>query len=135
MDWFAKAFLKSALAWLALGVILGAGMTLQPAWLVYRPAHLHMNLLGFVFMMIAGVAYHVIPRFTGHPLFSRRLATVHWWLANGGLVGLTAGFLLMAAGRGYAAALGTGGVLSAVAALCFVVNIWGTIDGRVMRKK
>jgi len=135
MDWFAKAFLKSALAWLALGVILGAGMTLQPAWLVYRPAHLHMNLLGFVFMMIAGVAYHVIPRFTGHPLFSRRLATVHWWLANGGLVGLTAGFLLMAAGRGYAAALGVGGVLSAVAALCFVVNIWGTIDGRVMRKK
>jgi cbb3-type cytochrome oxidase subunit 1 len=135
MEWFSKAFLKSGLVWLALGATLGAAMALRPAWLVYRPAHLHMNLLGFVSMSIAGVAYHVVPRFTGHPLFSRRLATLHWWLANVGLVVLAAGFLLMAAGRGYAAPLGVGGVLTAVAALCFVVNIWGTIDGRVMRKK
>jgi cbb3-type cytochrome oxidase subunit 1 len=133
VDWFAKAFLKSALVWLALGVILGAAMTLQPAWLVYRPAHLHLNLLGFVFMMIAGVAYHVVPRFTGHQLFSRRLATVHWWLANSGLAVLVTGFLLMGAGRAYAVPLAAGGVLSAIAALCFVVNIWNTIDGRAVR--
>ncbi len=133
MDWFAKAFLKSALAWLVLGTALGAGMTLQPAWLAYRPAHLHMNLLGFVFMMIAGVAYHVIPRFTGHQLFSRRLATIHWWLANSGLAVLATGFLLMGSGRGYAVPLGAGGVLSAGAALCFVVNMWATIDGRAVR--
>ena len=32
------------------------------------PSHMHMVLLGFVTMMIYGVAYHVIPRFTGHAL-------------------------------------------------------------------
>jgi cbb3-type cytochrome oxidase subunit 1 len=52
-------------------------MAVHPAWAVYRTAHLHMNLLGFVAMMIFGVAYHVIPRFTGHSLHSRRLAAVH----------------------------------------------------------
>ena len=74
MDWFVRAFLKSSLVWLGLGVTLGVGMAGHPAWLVYRPAHLHMTLLGFVAMMIFGVAYHVIPRFTGHPLHGRRLA-------------------------------------------------------------
>jgi hypothetical protein len=39
-------------------------------------------------MMIVGVAYHVIPRFTGHAPHSRRLAGVQWWLANGGLLNI-----------------------------------------------
>ena len=66
MDWFAKAFIKAALVWLGLGVTLGVVMAVSPAAAVYRTAHLHMNLLGFVSMMIYGVAYHVIPRFTGN---------------------------------------------------------------------
>ena len=52
MDWFVKAFIKASLAWLVLGVSLGVAMAVRPAWLVYRPAHLHMALLGFVAMMI-----------------------------------------------------------------------------------
>jgi cbb3-type cytochrome oxidase subunit 1 len=129
MEWFVKAFLKSALAWLALGATLGAAMALQPAWLAYRPVHLHMNLLGFITMMISGVGYHVIPRFTGHPLYSRRLAVAHWWLANIGLALLATGFALMGAGKDHALALGAGGVVSAAALLAFVVNLWGTLDG------
>ena len=52
MEWFVKAFVKASLAWLALGVTLGVAMAAHPAWMVYRPAHAHMNLLGFVTMMI-----------------------------------------------------------------------------------
>ena len=74
MEWFVKAFLKASLAWLALGVTLGVAMAVHPAWTVYRLPHVHVLLLGFVTMMIYGVAYHVIPRFTGAPLYSRRLA-------------------------------------------------------------
>ncbi len=130
MDWFVRGLLKSALAWLGLGVLLGLAMVLHPAWLVYRPMHLHMNLLGFVTMMISGVAYHVIPRFTGHPLASRRAAGAHVWLANAGLALMAAGFLLQ--GRGLAAwqlVLGGGGVLSAAGMGLFIWNIWRTIDG------
>ena len=94
MEWFVRGFVKASLVWLALGVTLGVGMAAVPAWIVYRPAHMHMNLLGFVAMMIYGVAYHVIPRFTGNPLYSRRLAAVHWWMSNAGLLLMVVGFSL-----------------------------------------
>ena len=51
-------------------------------WSAYYPAHVHMNMLGFVTMMIYGVAYHVIPRFIGKPLHARRLAAWHWWASQ-----------------------------------------------------
>jgi cbb3-type cytochrome oxidase subunit 1 len=130
MDWFVKAFLKASLAWLGLGVSLGLVMACHPVWTVYRAVHLHMNLLGFVAMMIFGVAYHVIPRFTGHPLFSRRLAGVHWWSANSGLLLFSAGLAAQAqAARVAPVFLAAGGSLSAVGAFVFIVNIWRTIDG------
>jgi len=137
MDWFVKAFLKASLAWLAAGVSLGIVMAVDPAWAVYRTAHLHMTLLGFVAMMIFGVAYHVIPRFTGNPLHNRRLAEVHWWLANGGLALFVLGLALLPNTMYSTPAriiVGVGGILSAAAAYLFVYNIWRTIDGRAGRR-
>ena len=55
MDWFVKAFLKSSLVWLTLGVTFGFAMAAHPVWTVHRPAHMHMLLLGFVTMMIFGL--------------------------------------------------------------------------------
>ena len=57
--------------------MMGTWMALAPGATMYRPAHVHLNLLGFVSMVIFGVAYHVIPRFTGHPLHNPRLAGGH----------------------------------------------------------
>lgn len=132
MDWFAKAFLKASLTWLGLGVTLGVGMAIHLPWMVYRPAHMHMNLLGFVAMMIFGVAYHVIPRFTGHALHSRWLAVRHWWVANTGLALMVIGFALRPQGSPFATPLlGVGGALSALGAYAFIYNIWRTIDARV----
>jgi len=130
MEWFVKAFLKSSLAWLSLGVTIGVAMAAHPAWAVYRLVHLHMNLLGFVTMMIYGVAYHVILRFTGHPLHARALATTQWWAANAGLALMATGFALRARGSVDVATaiLATGGCLSAFSAYAFVYNIWRTID-------
>jgi cbb3-type cytochrome oxidase subunit 1 len=133
MDWFVKAFLKASLAWLAAGVTLGVAMAAHPGWTVYRAAHEHMNLLGFVTMMIYGVAYHVIPRFTGVALHSRGLAGAHWWLSNLGLLAMVIGFVIRASGLtsvGISTSLlAAGGVAAAVGAYLFVFNIWRTIDG------
>jgi cbb3-type cytochrome oxidase subunit 1 len=130
MLWFSQAFLKASLAWLGLGVTLGVAMAAHPAWLVYRPAHLHMLVLGFVAMMIFGVAYHVIPRFTGHPLHGPRAAGVQWWLSNTGLALMVLGFVLRAQGHlSGTMVLATGGTLSAVGAYTFIWLIWRTIDG------
>ena len=131
MEWFVKAFIKASLAWLALGVTVGLAMAVHPVWTVYRPAHMHMVLLGFVTMMIYGVAYHVIPRFTGFQLHSRRAPGWHWWVSNVGLTLMVAGFIIRASN----ASLGTpvlaaGGTLAAIGAYTFAYVIWRTIDGR-----
>jgi len=80
--------------------------------------------------MISGVAYHVIPRFSGHALHSRRLAGVHLWIANIGLALLASGFVLAPRG-GHAGryALAAGGLLSATGLYMFAFNLWRTIDG------
>ena len=130
MEWFVKAFLKASLAWLAAGVTLGVAMAVHPVWTVYRLAHVHMLLLGFVTMMIFGVAYHVIPRFTGHALHGRRAAGWHWWLSNAGLALMATGFALRVHGVPVATALlGVGGLASATGAYTFAYLVWRTIDG------
>ena len=130
MDWFVRAFLKASLAWLALGVTLGVGMAAHPQWTVYLPAHMHMVLLGFVTMMIFGVAYHVVPRFTGHPLHNRRAAEVHWWLSNVGLTLMVCGFVARVTRPGAGTViLSVGGTMSALGAYIFVYLLWRTVDG------
>ena len=131
MDWFVKAFLKSSLAWLGFGVTLGIAMAVHPVWSIYRTAHMHANLLGFVSMMIFGVAYHVIPRFSGNPLRHRRLALAHWWIANAGLATMVGGLVMVPHGRrGAWMLVAAGGLLSALGAYAFIYNLWRTIDGR-----
>ncbi len=130
MEWFVKAFLKASLTWLVLGSTLGAAMAAHPMWTIYRTAHVHMMLLGFVTMMIFGIAYHVVPRFAGHPLHSRRAAGAHWWTSNAGLACMVVGFALRA--RGLApgtAVLALGGTLSTIGAYLFAFLMWRTIDG------
>lgn len=129
MEWFVRAFLRSSVCWLAAGVSLGTAMAVHPVWAIYRPAHLHMNLLGFVSMMIFGVGYHIIPRLAGKPLYSRRLAMIHLWIGNVGLLLFAPGLMLQAAAQPAAPfVIGIGASLSAVAAYCFAWQVWRTLQ-------
>lgn len=135
MDWFVRAFLKASLVWLTLAVLLAVAMAIVPPLAVYRTAHLHMALLGFVAQMIYGVALHVIPRFFGQPLVHPRLGGVQFACAQAGLALMASGFALRVHGVPLAQAmLAAGGVLSATAAGCFVVNLWRTMDAATMRE-
>ena len=134
MDSFVRHFIKSSLAWLACGVLLGAAMAAKPELVIYRPAHVHMNLLGFVTMMIFGVGYHLLPRLGGSPLRWKWLPVFHLWMANAGLALMVTGFFLRPsiAATGQAILL-VGAVSSAAGALSFVLNIWKTLDLGVER--
>jgi cbb3-type cytochrome oxidase subunit 1 len=136
IDWFVKAFLKGSLIWFSASVLLALAMALAPMLTVYRTAHLHMALLGFVTQMIYGVALHVIPRFFGQPLVYPKLAEWQFWTAQAGLVGLVIGFVARIQGAvGLAAiALPVGGLLSAAGAACFVIGIWRTMDASPMSR-
>lgn len=136
MDGFAKIFIRASLLWFVGGITLGLAMAIHPAWVVYRPAHAHMNLVGFVVMMIFGVGYQMLPRFFGHPIHSRALAVAHIWLANLGLAGLVAGFLLAPhTGTRSVPVTATGGVLWALGAYGFVYNMWRTFDAAELRRR
>jgi len=134
MDWFVKAFLKTSLAWFSLAIAVALAMALVPSLVIYRTAHFHLALLGFVTQMIYGVALHVIPRFFGQPLVHPRLAELQFWTAQGGLVLLVTGFVLRALGAPSGPVfLAAGGILTAVGAGCFVVNLWRTMDASPMQ--
>lgn len=129
MEPYVTGFLRASLTWLAAGVTLGVCMAIHPAWVVYRTAHLHMLLLGFVTMMIAGVAYHVLPRFAATPLHSPRVARMHFLASNSGLLLLASGFIVRVHDPSTAAwLLGVGGTLSAAGAYAMAWNLWRTLD-------
>jgi heme/copper-type cytochrome/quinol oxidase subunit 1 len=127
LEAFVLRFIRSSLVWLAVGVVLGVGIAIWPRLLLYRAAHMHANLLGFVSMMIFGVAYHVLPRFVGRPLHSRRLAVVHLWVANAGLALLVGGWMLRPHLAGGTYVLHGGALVSATGAFFFIYNIWRTL--------
>lgn len=128
---YVRGFVRSSLAWLGIGVLVGLSMAFVPGEaLVYRPAHVHANLLGFVSMMIFGVAYHVMPRFAGRPLPSQRLPTIHLWLANVGLALLVGGWLVRPSVPGPGdLMIRTGGVVAAAGIALFIGLIWKTVGG------
>ncbi|HET9065097.1 MAG TPA: cbb3-type cytochrome c oxidase subunit I [Gemmatimonadales bacterium] len=126
-------FLRAALLWLLFGTALGFTMAVHPAWIVYRPVHVHAMLLGFVTMFIAGVGYHVLPRFSGTGLASPRLADLHLLVANVGLVVLECGFIArVRAGHLAPTLLAIGGTLSLVGAWMLVWNLWRTLARAIL---
>jgi cbb3-type cytochrome oxidase subunit 1 len=132
MEWFIKAFIRASLLWFAAGILLGIAMALHPAWIVYRPAHAHMNVAGFLTMLVFGVGYQLLPRLFGAPLYSTRLAIAHLFLANLGLTLLVLGFVLAGPARWLQ---GGGGALYGAGALCWVWNLWRTFNAADARAK
>ena len=106
MEIYAKRFTKMALIYLALGVVMGMVIGSQPQWSErLRFVHIHLNLLGFMTMFIAGVAYHVLPRFNSRPVPWPGGVKYHFLLHNTGLLGMASTHL--------AGGLWSGGILHA----------------------
>ncbi|CAN5424280.1 cytochrome-c oxidase, cbb3-type subunit I [soil metagenome] len=49
-------------------------------------AHVHAGALGWVGFMVFGMVYWLVPRLYQAPLYSKKLATTHFWLATVGIV-------------------------------------------------
>ncbi|HET7038469.1 MAG TPA: cbb3-type cytochrome c oxidase subunit I [Gemmatimonadales bacterium] len=136
MEWFVRAFIRASLAWFAAGILLGLAIAGNPDWVIYRPAHAHMNVVGFLTMMVFGVGYQLLPRLFGYQLHSRGLAVGHWWLANLGLAGMVAGFFAAPhIGRSSIPLTAGGGLLYALGALAFVYNLWRTFNAAEARQR
>ncbi len=90
MEGVSKFFIIASLFYLVAGTSLGFLMAFKSGKWVLRlmPAHAHINLLGWVSMLIFGFAYYLVPMAAGRPMYSHSLPYVHFALANTGLVGM-----------------------------------------------
>src|SRR6266498_2248419 len=88
MDRFVKNFIVMSISYLAVATFFGILMLARPSLLYLKFVHSHLNMLGWVSMMIFGVGYHILPRFMGKPLKSPKMGKLQFWLANIGLIGM-----------------------------------------------
>jgi len=100
-------FVMAGLVWYLLTCIQGP---LQALPIIQRVTHLnnwpiahaHMGVLGFAGIIGLGGIYLILPRITGRPLYSERLADLQYWLVLLGMAGfflvLTAAGLIQGAG-------------------------------------
>lgn len=94
MDKFVKGFIVMSIVYLGISTVLGIFMLWNPTMLGMKFVHSHLNMLGWVSMMIYGVGYHILPRFMGRPLYSNKVGEIHFYLANISLVGLLSFYAL-----------------------------------------
>ena len=88
MDKFVRNFIIVSIIYLGIAATLGIGMLWNQSLMSLKFVHSHLNLLGWVSMMIYGVGYHVLPRFSGRPLKYPKMGELQFWTANIGLVGM-----------------------------------------------
>lgn len=88
MDRFVRNFIIMSIAYLAIASVLGIIILHHPQYMNLKFVHSHLNMLGWVSMMIYGVGYHILPRFAGKPLRFPKMGEAQFWLANIGLVGM-----------------------------------------------
>jgi hypothetical protein len=72
----AARFLKIAVVYLVIGVVIGIGMGIAENFALV-PVHVHVLLLGWVTLALAGFVYHAYPAAA-----QSRLARAHFWLHN-----------------------------------------------------
>lgn len=119
-------FIRFALIYFILAILLGLHMSVTGPVYPWMPIHVHFNLLGWMSMMIYGVGYHILPRFSGVPLWSERLSTWQLWLANIGLVGMAAGWMVRSSG-GNPTPLLIFAFIEGVSMVFFALNMFKTI--------
>ena len=131
MNKHTKRFIASALIYFFIGCTIGLISIIKPELVgIIKPVHVHINLLGWVTMMIIGVSYFVIPLFIGKNVYSDRLVTLHFILANAGIIGMVLSFI-----QPNYSLLALAAVIAVLASYLFLFNIISTaIKGDRVRK-
>jgi cbb3-type cytochrome oxidase subunit 1 len=82
MDKFVKGFIVMSVVYLGVAAVMGIVMLANQEVMGLKFVHSHLNMLGWVSMMIFGVGYHILPRFMGRPLYSNAICQVQFYLSN-----------------------------------------------------
>jgi hypothetical protein len=128
-------FVKSALVYLVVSLLLGVALTLYhgDAHGALMAVYVHLFMVGWVTQMIFGVAYWMFPRLSrDEPRRSGHLALAIYVTLNAGLImrAVAEPVLVFRPGGPWAGMLILSGVLQWLAALAFAVNTWARVKVR-----
>ncbi len=133
MDKFVKGFIIMSIVYLGLASLLGILMLWNQNALALKFVHSHLNMLGWVSMMIYGVGYHILPRFMGRPLYSNKIGEAQFYLANISLVGMLVFYTLNVyePGSSYRLLMALFGAVQALTIILFFYNMLMTLLTKV----
>jgi cbb3-type cytochrome oxidase subunit 1 len=133
MDKFVKGFIVMSVVYLGAAAVMGIVMLSNQNVMALKFVHSHLNMLGWVSMMIYGVGYHILPRFMGRALYSNKIGEAQFYLAN---ISLMAMLLFYALNVYYPSDLYrtitvVSGAVQALAIFLFLYNMLMTLLTRV----
>ena len=129
MDTFVRRFIIMSIVYLGISSLVGIAMLGSEKAMALKFVHSHLNMLGWVSMMIYGVGYHILPKFVGRQMYSKKLGEVQFWAANIGLVAMLVFYMLnlSAPSDAMVAATVLAGVLELVSIFLFFYNMLKTL--------
>ncbi len=129
METFVRRFIIMSIVYLGVASLVGIAMLGSEKAMALKFVHSHLNMLGWVSMMIYGVGYHILPKFVGRQMYSKKLGEVQFWVANIGLVAMLVfyTFNLYAPSDALVAATVLAGVLELVSIFLFFYNMLKTL--------
>ncbi|MDR6124701.1 cbb3-type cytochrome oxidase subunit 1 [Bacillus sp. SLBN-46] len=111
-------FIKISVCYFVVGVCLGMFMSMTGKF-DFTPVHVHINLLGWTAMTLAGLIYVAFPTAA-----ETTLAKVHFWLHNIALPIMMIGLAFLVSGVEAAGpAVAVGGTLMVLGIILFAINI------------
>jgi cbb3-type cytochrome oxidase subunit 1 len=110
--------IKISVIYFMIGVLFGLYMSMTHDY-SFTPVHVHINLLGWTALTLAGIIYHLFPAVS-----ATKLAKAHFWLHNIGLPLMMVGLIILISGNeGVVPVIAAGGVLTTLAVLLFGYNV------------
>ena len=112
-------FLRIAVLYFIVGVAVGMGMAMSGVTIL-RPVHVHLNLLGWVSMMLFGLFYRAVPAAA-----ETKLAKAHFWIyVPAHFVQMVTLTMYYNGNKAVDPILGISSMVVGAAVLCFAVVLW-----------
>lgn len=97
-----RNFILAGFIFFLIGVTLGTALiinSVRDTFVSAAPgiflAHSHINIFGFIFMVIFGVNYHYIPIFSNRSMYSEKWANYHLYMMIAGVIGMAIGLAVL----------------------------------------
>lgn len=115
-------FIKISVFYFVLGVCIGLFMSISHSFTL-TPVHVHINLLGWTSMTLAGIIYYLFPETANN-----KLAKTHFWLHNISLPVMMIGLAFVVYGNdSFIPVTATGGTVLVIAIIIFAINIFSNL--------